>query len=365
MFQFYSLFEYTKKHSKRLLNPISLIKNKNQNNSVTQTPTAKVLDLDFLLENVMNGDHKLNWDSFVENEKYQPMKIITSSLNNMSSMALSKENGNYNDLPTLMKCLKASMLAPGLTGGLLALSETKKCPEDFNISQIPVQDLIPKNINTTRKVKNQKILNPNSFKFKAKSFLNFLKEFSRKEKVFQKLIFKPMSISRFKKKLNTSMSSLEEPGQLNETSASNSTETNNSSSSSSLMAEEIVPVADAFLCEPIPYKSAMRENASHIIVLRSKPDFVPHKVSANSYYEIFIAKNFFRKLGIEKAFKWFYSLAHHIIYAEDSKWNIFKFDTNNWIESRSFHFSDLIVSYANTSYFYISIPIILTILIYT
>ena len=38
--------------------------------------------------------------------------------------------------------------------------------------------------------------------------------------------------------------------------------------------QESVPLADALLFEPIPYRSAIAEGATHVLVLRTRPDSV-------------------------------------------------------------------------------------------
>ena len=41
---------------------------------------------------------------------------------------------------------------------------------------------------------------------------------------------------------------------------------------SRMTVEDCEPIADAFLCEPLPYRSAVDDGASHVIVLRTRPD---------------------------------------------------------------------------------------------
>lgn len=53
---------------------------------------------------------------------------------------------------------------------------------------------------------------------------------------------------------------------------------------------EVTPLADAFLCEPIPYISAVREGATHVIALRTRPDPSPVVVKGPGVYEKLIAK---------------------------------------------------------------------------
>ena len=83
--------------------------------------------------------------------------------------------------------------------------------------------------------------------------------------------------------------------------------------------EEVNPLADAFLCEPIPYRSAVAEGASHVIVLRTRPDPCEIELRRPGVYERAVAKPFFRRYGTQAPIDWMFSLQHHKIYAQDGK----------------------------------------------
>lgn len=50
---------------------------------------------------------------------------------------------------------------------------------------------------------------------------------------------------------------------------------------------EVVTIADAFLTEPIPFRPAVRDNCTHIIVLRTRPDPSPTLGKSNWSHESF------------------------------------------------------------------------------
>jgi hypothetical protein len=76
-------------------------------------------------------------------------------------------------------------------------------------------------------------------------------------------------------------------------------------------------MADAQLFEPIPYRSAMKDNCTHIIALRTRADDI--SVTAKmSFFEKMIMWRFFgRKLGLPKLALFMMNQYHKLIYAED------------------------------------------------
>jgi len=76
---------------------------------------------------------------------------------------------------------------------------------------------------------------------------------------------------------------------------------------------------DAFVSEPIPYRSAMRDGATHVLVLRTKPDLCVIKRKGPGVFEKFIARRFLKKYKEADAVKWMLGMEHVRIYMEDSK----------------------------------------------
>lgn len=77
-------------------------------------------------------------------------------------------------------------------------------------------------------------------------------------------------------------------------------------------------LVDAFLVEPIPYRSACKDGATHVIVLRTRPD--PCPVLGNKgpgLFERVICRRFFDANGQPGAGDWVEQLRHQLVYAED------------------------------------------------
>lgn len=80
--------------------------------------------------------------------------------------------------------------------------------------------------------------------------------------------------------------------------------------------ENPLPCFDAFCFEPIPYRSAVEEGATHVVVLASRPeDFVPP--TKPSIYETGIAPLYFNSHGQQKVSKFFAEGGQQYLYAED------------------------------------------------
>jgi predicted acylesterase/phospholipase RssA len=74
------------------------------------------LNLDFLLQEIVGRRSPLNWERFWEKQQRTPLKVVVSGLLSRRSVALSAADGHFQSLEELCRCLKASMLLPGLSG---------------------------------------------------------------------------------------------------------------------------------------------------------------------------------------------------------------------------------------------------------
>jgi hypothetical protein len=81
---------------------------------------ANVFNLDFLLEGVMAQSHPLDWAAFEQSQSSQPLKIVASSIRTFQPVVMSYGNGDFADLDGMLKCIRASMGVPGITGPLMA-----------------------------------------------------------------------------------------------------------------------------------------------------------------------------------------------------------------------------------------------------
>lgn len=77
---------------------------------------SNVINLDFLLNQVMGVLQPLDYEVFKKNELNQPLVIISSSLRTLQPYVLSRREGNFYDLRSLLVCIRTSMSVPGLTG---------------------------------------------------------------------------------------------------------------------------------------------------------------------------------------------------------------------------------------------------------
>lgn len=77
------------------------------------------------------------------------------------------------------------------------------------------------------------------------------------------------------------------------------------------------PMADALIYEPLPYRSAIKEGATHVVVLRTRPDGVD-VTGKPSIFEGFIMKRFFMKKNkLPNIYKRMKKQLHKKLYAED------------------------------------------------
>ena len=185
-----------------------------------------VIDIDLLLSGVMGHLLPLDWETFSENEKKQPLRIITSNLSNLKSRSLSRELGNYKNLQELLACIRSSMLVPGICSGLMAVSHSISTP----------------------------FLVPNSF-------------FHRSE--------------------------------------------------SSLVLDKLDYLVDGFLCEPMPFRTAVQDGCTHVVQLRTRPDPCLGLNKRPGIYERVIAKRFLESHRQQKGAQFIATLQHQRQYAQD------------------------------------------------
>ena len=75
-----------------------------------------VLKLDFLLETLVQREKPLDWAAFWRAQPSQPLKVVASGLRTRRARVLSAEGGHFASLPELARCMRASMLLPGIAG---------------------------------------------------------------------------------------------------------------------------------------------------------------------------------------------------------------------------------------------------------
>lgn len=75
-----------------------------------------VLDLSYLLVDVMQHERPLDWAVFWERNKLQPLRVLASSIESQEPRILTSDKGSFDTVQGLEQCLRASMLLPGITG---------------------------------------------------------------------------------------------------------------------------------------------------------------------------------------------------------------------------------------------------------
>eukprot|EP01033_Poteriospumella_lacustris_P004175 gene4175-2975_t len=77
------------------------------------------------------------------------------------------------------------------------------------------------------------------------------------------------------------------------------------------------PLADALLFEPLPYRSALQDNCTHVVVLRSRPDNISVTAKMSTIEKMIMRRFFGRKLKLPRVMRWMLNQYHKLVYAED------------------------------------------------
>ena len=182
-----------------------------------------VLDLAYLLNTTMQENKPLDWETFEEMQKVQPLKVMASGLKSERAFIMDMEKGSFSNIEELACCMRASCLLPGVAGPVMNM---KSPQEDGKQLQY---DMKPRN---------------------------------------------------------------------------------------NYDGDDYEPLADALLYEPLPYRAAVSEGATHVICLRSRPDGVD-VTGKSSIFERLILKRFFlRKNSLRKAYEYMKKGLHKKRYAE-------------------------------------------------
>jgi predicted patatin/cPLA2 family phospholipase len=77
------------------------------------------------------------------------------------------------------------------------------------------------------------------------------------------------------------------------------------------------PMADALLYEPLPYRSAIKEGVTHVLIVRSRPDGVDVTGKGGIFERLIFRRFFLRKNHLPNIFKRLKMQLHKKVYAED------------------------------------------------
>lgn len=299
---------------------------------------SNVFNLDFLLVQVMGVLQPLDWEIFTKNEASQPLRIVASSLKTLTPLVMSRENKNYGDMPSLLSCIRASMSVPGITGNLMALSENnrkknffplghalsvpfsvhtrKKVEHLYETSKVTNVDLTVESAVTNETNMKMKVTESKTMKSKilqqfiaiAASALAILLQLIRQLRgdVGQKWMSEKNSAANEIYGIKENSDNISQQKRNNDIIHKSNEGTKESAIKSTIeksrgddkinkksvriSVEDCEPIVDAFLCEPLPYRSAVQEGASHVIVLRTRPDPCPVLGKGPGVFEKLIAK---------------------------------------------------------------------------
>lgn len=91
---------------------------------VTRRAAGKpVLNLTFLLKTTLQETKPLNWNTFVERQKVQPLNVITSGLKSEKAVVFNMANKGFESLDELTDCMHASCLLPGIAGPVMNMDK--------------------------------------------------------------------------------------------------------------------------------------------------------------------------------------------------------------------------------------------------
>ena len=80
--------------------------------------------------------------------------------------------------------------------------------------------------------------------------------------------------------------------------------------------DDYEPLADALLFEPLPYRSAIREGATHVVILRSRPDGVDVTGKSSVFERMIVRRFLLRKNRLVGAYEYMRRHLHKKLYAE-------------------------------------------------
>lgn len=175
-----------------------------------------VLSLDFLLKKTMQEDKPLDWGKFEKMQSRQPLKIVASNLAQQKSVIMDIENGSFDNLADMAKCIHASCLLPGIAGPLMNL--------DTDTNELMLGN-----------------------KMTGKS----------------------------------------------------------------------EPLADGLFFEPLPYRSAIKEGATHVVVFRTRPDGTDVTGKPSIFEKLILRRFFLRKNKLPDVYTYLRQYRHKHLYGRD------------------------------------------------
>jgi len=273
-----------------------------------------MMALDYPMKTIMQELLPVNWDKFQERNGKQPIKIIASGLFSERAVQLGSKEGSFNDLASLCECIKASCMLPGVAGveppwlkGSSAQNPDalKRGLDEYLEQELETSPALWTQARTAF-MKQIQSRRRSSADVRPKG-LDFQRVFSQSNdpgnttdmpgmnqtEVFAAL--KDLGLTPTLEELNilVKMSDVNFDGLIDldefkgmvyflatqhlASSQSNlslplSLTMENKTLDLKSFTPEVEPMVDALLYEPIPYRSAIEQGCTHVLVLRSYPD---------------------------------------------------------------------------------------------
>ncbi|CBJ30949.1 conserved unknown protein [Ectocarpus siliculosus] len=107
---------------------------------VRQKWGSPVLNLNYLLHDVVEKQRPLDWEGFWKKQATQPLHVIASGVTSKKAVVMTSKGGHFGTLRELTECMRASMLLPGITGPMVTLPNVDEPLVDSQLyEQIPFQ----------------------------------------------------------------------------------------------------------------------------------------------------------------------------------------------------------------------------------
>lgn len=84
-----------------------------------------------------------------------------------------------------------------------------------------------------------------------------------------------------------------------------------------LQDDDLEPLADSLLFEPVPYRTAVEEGATHVVAIRSRPDGTDVSGKSSVFEKLIFRRFLLRKNWLPSIFNYFRTQSHKKVYSED------------------------------------------------
>jgi predicted acylesterase/phospholipase RssA len=272
-----------------------------------------MMALDYPMKTIMQELLPVNWEKFQERNSKQPIKIIASGLFSERSVRLGSQEGSFNDLPSLCECIKASCMLPGVAGveppwlkGSSAQNPDvlKRGLDEYLEQELETSPALWTQARNAFMKQMQRRRNSLDTRRKASGIQRVFSQSAdpsnvtdmpgmNQTEVFAALEDLGLTPTLEELELLVKMSDVNFDGLIDldefkgmvyflttqhlASSQSNSslilnTALENKTLDLKSFKPEVEPMVDALLYEPIPYRSAIEQGCTHVLVLRSYPD---------------------------------------------------------------------------------------------